>query len=203
MLICLAESETLIKELILVGGGGHCKSCIDVIEKEAKFQVAGIVDTKTKIGQNVLGYPIIGSDEDLEAISNHYCFFLITLGQLESPEKRIRLYNYVTSIGGTFPTIVSPFAYISKYATIKDGTIIMHFALVNANAIIGENCIVNTKALIEHDAIIGNHCHISTNAIINGGVKIGCCSFIGSAAVCRQEIEISNYSFIKANSVVK
>ena len=29
---------------ILIGGGGHCKSVIDVIEQEAKFEIAGIVD---------------------------------------------------------------------------------------------------------------------------------------------------------------
>ncbi|MBI4309254.1 MAG: acetyltransferase, partial [Candidatus Omnitrophica bacterium] len=36
------------KNLILIGGGGHCKSCIDVIESENKFKIAGIVDTKER-----------------------------------------------------------------------------------------------------------------------------------------------------------
>ncbi len=29
-----------------MGGGGHCKSCIDVIEQEGKYKIAGIVDAK-------------------------------------------------------------------------------------------------------------------------------------------------------------
>ena len=36
------------KNIILIGGGGHCKSCIDVIEAEDKFEIAGIVDNDTK-----------------------------------------------------------------------------------------------------------------------------------------------------------
>ena len=36
-----------MKELILIGGGGgHCRSCIDVIEQEQKFKIAGIIDKK-------------------------------------------------------------------------------------------------------------------------------------------------------------
>ena len=33
-----------MKEIILIGGGGHCKSVIDVIELEGQFLIGGIVD---------------------------------------------------------------------------------------------------------------------------------------------------------------
>jgi hypothetical protein len=45
-------------KIILVGGGGHCHSCIDVIEQEGKFEIAGIVDA-IKGGEKVLGYPVL------------------------------------------------------------------------------------------------------------------------------------------------
>ena len=35
-------------KIILIGGGGHCKSCIDVIEQEGRFTIAGIVDMPEK-----------------------------------------------------------------------------------------------------------------------------------------------------------
>ena len=41
--------------ILLVGGGGHCKSCIDVIEQEGRFRSAGIVDVPKKLGQKVIG----------------------------------------------------------------------------------------------------------------------------------------------------
>jgi len=37
-----------MKKIILIGAGGHCKSVIDVIEQEARFEIAGIID-KTEI----------------------------------------------------------------------------------------------------------------------------------------------------------
>jgi FlaA1/EpsC-like NDP-sugar epimerase len=35
-----------MKKIILIGGGGHSKSCIDVIENENKYKIVGIVDKK-------------------------------------------------------------------------------------------------------------------------------------------------------------
>ena len=192
-----------MKEIILIGGGGHCKSVIDVIEQEGKFTIGGIVDMPELIGKNVLGYPIIGSDSDLEDLSKIYTYALITLGQIRSPEARIKLFNLVKKAGFRFPKIISPKAYVSKHTSIGNGTVIMHDALINAGVRIGENCIINSKALIEHDSKISKHCHISTNALINGGVKIeeGC--FIGSGVVTNNSITIKKNSFIKAGSIIK
>ena len=83
----------ITQNLILVGGGGHCKSCIDVIEQKEKYRIAGIVDLSEKLHQKILGYEIIATDNDLPRLVNEYENFLITLGQIKSPEKRIRIFQ--------------------------------------------------------------------------------------------------------------
>ncbi|WP_306534103.1 NeuD/PglB/VioB family sugar acetyltransferase [Geobacter sp.] len=188
--------------LILIGGGGHCKSCIDVIELEAKFEIIGILDLPEKIGQEILGYPIIGTDQDIDRLSKQARHFLITIGQIKSPERRIFIFKQLKKSDVFLPVIVSPLAHVSRHAAVGEGTIIMHQALVNAQAEIGVNCIVNNKALIEHDAVIGDHCHISTASVVNGGVKVGNGSFYGSGAISKEYIDIPDNSFIKANSLV-
>jgi sugar O-acyltransferase (sialic acid O-acetyltransferase NeuD family) len=189
--------------IILVGGGGHCVSCIDVIEAEGRFNVEGIVDVKEKIGQSLLGYSYIGSDDDLPALAGKFSNFLITIGQIQSPGARKKIFSLLDSLNVTMPTIVSPLAYVSKHAIVGRGSIVMHHALVNARAVIGINCIINTKALIEHDAEVSDHCHISTASIINGGVKVGEGSFFGSGAVSKQGVMIPAGSFVKAGTVFK
>jgi len=189
--------------IILIGGGGHCKSVIDVIEQQAVYEIAGIVDIPEKLGEKVFNYEIIGQDSDLPMLVKKYNNFHITVGQIKTPESRIRLFNELIKLGANLPVIISPLAYVSKHANIESGTTIMHFAVVNAGAKVGMNCIINTKALIEHDVVIGNHCHISTGAIVNGGVQIGDNVFYGSGAVCKEYITIPENSFIKANSIVK
>jgi FlaA1/EpsC-like NDP-sugar epimerase len=75
------------QHIILVGGGGHCKSCIDVIEQQGEYQIAGIVDLPEKLHQKILGYEVIATDEDLPRLADEYGNFLITLGQIKTPEK--------------------------------------------------------------------------------------------------------------------
>ena len=183
-------------DIILVGGGGHCKSCIDVVEQAGTFQIVGIVDVHEKLHQKILGYEIIATDDDLPELAKEYDYFFITLGHVKSPDKRIKLFEALKDLGAKLPVIISPLAYVSKHAQINEGTIVMHKALINADAKIGSNCIINTKALIEHDAIIGEHCHIATGAVINGGVKVGPRTFFGSNAVCKEYIEIGENAVI-------
>lgn len=178
------------EKIILIGGGGHCKSCIDVIEKVEKYQIRGIVDVTEKLHQTILGYEIIATDADLPWLVNEYENFLITLGQIKNPDKRIGLFKEIKELSGMLPTIISPLAYVSKHAGIGEGTIVMHYALVNAGATIGKNCIINTRALIEHDSFIDDHCHIATGAVINGGVKVGSGTFFGSNSVSKEQIKI-------------
>ncbi|MCT7639243.1 NeuD/PglB/VioB family sugar acetyltransferase [Aliarcobacter butzleri] len=189
------------EKIVLIGGGGHCHSVIDVIEQENKYEIIGIVDTKENIGKKVLNYEIIACDDDLETIFLSCKNAFITVGQIESNKIRVKIYNKLKEIGFNLPVIISPLAYVSNHSSIEEGTIIMHHALVNANAKIGKNCIINTKALIEHDCVIGDNCHISTASVLNGGVRVKENSFFGSNATSKQSIEIDG--FIKAGNLVK
>ncbi len=189
------------EKIVLIGGGGHCHSVIDVIEQEDKYEIIGIVDTKENIGKKVLDYEVIACDDDLETIFQTCKNALITVGQIETNKIRVKIYNNLKQIGFKLPTIISPLAYVSKHSFIDEGTIIMHQALVNTNVKIGKNCIINTKALIEHDCVIGDNCHISTASVINGGVTVKENSFFGSNATSKQSIEIDG--FIKAGSLAK
>lgn len=191
------------KNLILIGGGGHCKSCIDVIEQDGAFNISGILDVKEKVGQRILGYEIVGSDDEIESYAAKGYSFLITVGQMRSPDLRVRLYNRVVATGVDLPVIIAKTAHVSIHSQVGAGTIVLNSAIVNADAKVGVNCIINTRALIEHDAVVGDHCHISTGAILNGGVTVGEKSFVGSGTVTREQAVIPAESFIKAQSLVK
>ena len=191
-----------MNDILLIGGGGHCKSVIDVIEQEGRFNIAGIVERPDFLETDVLGYQIIGNDSDLVDLAKKYKYALITVGQIKSPSLRIKLFDLATKAGFTLPNIISPNAYVSKHSSIGKGVVVMHNAIVNTNASIGDNCIINSKALIEHDCLISKNCHISTNATINGGVIVESGCFVGSSATTKELVTISENSFIRAGSLV-
>jgi sugar O-acyltransferase (sialic acid O-acetyltransferase NeuD family) len=192
----------LREDLILIGGGGHCRSCIDVIEMDGRFAIRGIVDERESLDPRLTDYPLLGRSEDLLTLSRSYRNFLVTIGQIKSPEPRIRLFTHLKQLGITLPVIVSPLAHVSRQASLGEGTIVMHHALVNAGASVGRNCIINTKALIEHDVVIEDHCHISTAAVVNGTAKIQRCSFIGSNVVVRELVTVGEQSIVGAGVTV-
>ena len=177
-------------QILLVGAGGHCRACIDVIEQEGRFSVAGLVGLPHEVGTRMLGYQVLGSDADLPKLLGEYTHALVTVGQIKTPELRIRLFDQLRSRGCALPVIVSPRGYVSPHAVVGAGTIVMHGAVVNAGAIVGRNCIINSHSLIEHDAVISDHCHVSTMAAVNSGVRVEAGTFLGSNSSVRQGIQI-------------
>ena len=185
-----------LPKLLLIGGGGHCRSCIDVIEAEGKYKIAGIVNPSGGSREQILGYNVLGDDEDLPELLKKHPNALITVGQIKSADLRLKLFERVQRLGFVLPTIISPRAYVSKNADIGVGTIIMHDALVNTGAKIGNNCILNIKSLVEHDAVVENHCHISTSSVVNGGTIIREKTFIGSNTITKEYITVGKTSVI-------
>jgi len=185
-----------MKPIILIGGGGHCRSCIDVIEAEGKYQIAGIVNQSGGSREQILGYDVLGDDEDLPELLKKHPNALITVGQIKSADLRWKLFEQVQRLGSVLPTIISPRAYVSKNACLGVGTIVMHDALVNTEARIGNNCILNTKSLVEHNVIVEDHCHISTSSVINGGAIIREKTFIGSNTITKEYITVGKNSVI-------
>ena len=188
--------------LVLIGGGGHCVSVIDVIENGNKFNILGILDSNSK-EDNLLGYKILGDDNLIPELVNENTYFLITVGQIKSYSIRRNIAKILSENNAKLATVISPLAYVSKHAQIEEGAVIMNHAVVNAKSKIGKNCIINTMSNIEHGVSIGDFCHISTCAVVNGKSVIGYGTFIGSNATISNNILIKENSIISAGKFIK
>lgn len=189
------------KPLILVGGGGHCKSVIEAAESVG-MAIRGILDLPTEVGKEILGYPIIGTDDDIPQYVED-CDFIVTLGFIKNPALRNKLHTRIEEAGGTLATVVASTAHVSRHATVCAGTVVLHGAIVNAGAHIGKGCIINTLANIEHDAQVGDYCHISTGAMVNGDCRVGENTFLGSRSVMANGVSIPANSVFAAGCLVR
>ncbi|MBO7428204.1 MAG: acetyltransferase [Paludibacteraceae bacterium] len=190
-----------MKPLILIGGGGHCKSLIDVAES-AGYRIAGILDRPEELGKKILNYEVIGNDDDIPKYVGS-AEFIISVGYIRNPDLRIKLYELVKQQGGQFATLIASTAYVSQYASLGEGTVVMHHAFVNAEATVGKNVILNTFSNIEHGSIVGDQCHISTGVMVNGDCKVGNNCFIGSGSVLYNGVSITDGVVVSAGSVVR
>ena len=191
------------KNLILIGAGGHARSCIDVIEQEGRFKIIGLVGSESELGLQVSGYEVIAVDKDISTLIGKAQFALVALGQISSPNARMSLYQIALKAGFELASIVSPSAYVSPSAQIGRGTIVMHGAIVNYGVKVGNNCIINSRALLEHDSIVSDNCHISTGAILNGGVLVDEGCFIGSGTIIKEGVSIGEHSIVGMGSLLR
>ncbi|MBI96739.1 acetyltransferase [bacterium] len=191
-----------MKSIILLGNGGHCKSCIDVIENSDEFQIKGIITKDKNFSERFMNYKILGNDAAISSSFDKDDFGLIAVGQIKSAIKRVLLFDLLRKNKIKLATVRSKNSLVSRTALLGEGTITMHNAIINSDAKIGMNCILNTNCLVEHDVTIGNHCHISTGVILNGGVSIGNQSFIGSGCVVKEGITIGDNVLVSAGQIV-
>ena len=191
-----------MNKILLIGSGGHARSCIDVIERGGQYTIVGLIGKKNELGATVFGYDIIGEDCDMAQLRGKFSYALVCIGQIRDSTPRINAFNKLIEHEYILPSVISPLAYISSHATIGRGTIVMHGAIVNSGSTIGENCILNSRCLIEHDSEIKDHCHVSTGAILNGNTYLGEGSFVGSSAVIENGARIDKGAVIPAKSFI-
>ena len=194
---------SLKPDIVLVGGGGHCKVVISIIKKLDTFNITGISDLKEYLGKEVLGIETRYTDDQLEELHDKGIkYALVTLGSVGDPDNRIRLFGMLKQIGFEIPVIISKDAIVDESVEIDEGTVIMPGVIINPGTKIGKNCIINTGAIIDHDCMIGDHVHIAPGVTLSGSVKIGSSSHIGTGASVIHGIEIGCRVIVGAGSVV-
>lgn len=191
------------KKLVLLGGGGHCKSVLDTLLRSNEFSEIVICDPALPKGSPLFGFRIVGNDNMLPFLMDRgFRFAFITIASIKDTSLRRALVKKAETLGFQFPEVIDPSAVISKYAVIGNGSFIGKNVVVNADAVIGCHCILNTGSIIEHECFIGDYTHVSVGAVLCGNVHVGCDSFVGASATVKQGISIGERAIIGAGSVV-
>ena len=191
------------KKILLVGGGGHCKSVLDSLLEINEFSKIGIIDIKENMRKEILEVLVIGCDDDLPRLfTDGYKYAFVTVGSIGNPKLRIRLFNKLNEIGFEIPNIVDPSAVVSRHVKMETGIFVGKNVVINAGSTIHKGSIINTGAIIEHDCLVGEFAHIAPGSVLSGEVQIGENTHIGANSVIKQQLRIGADSIIGMGSVV-
>ena len=191
------------QNLVVIGGGGHALSVADVVTDMVGVTLTGFIDAADDAPLTELGYQCLGNDDAIRCLVQAGYVFHVAIGQLVSPDRRIKAFDGLRALGATVVNLVSVKAHISQHAKLADNIFVGHGAVVNAGAQIGDNCIINTGCIIEHGAVIEPHCHIAPGAIILGGATLGTGSFVGAGAIVREAVALPAQTVIPAGEFRK
>ena len=188
-------------KILLIGGGGHCKSVLDSIMSLNEYSEIGIIDIT--FDASALGVPVIGNDSDLKDLFlSGWKAAFITVGSVGSTKKRHDICEMLKAIGFDIPIVIDPSACVSKKAIIGEGTFIGKNAVVNADCKVGSFAIINSGSVVEHDCCVGDYSHISPGAVLCGQVSVGSDTHIGAGSVVKQGLTVGDNSMIGIGSVV-
>ena len=188
------------KKALIYGASGHSKVIIDIVEREGKYKIAGLVDDNSKIhGEEFCGYPVTGGFDFLEKDIKHNYKVILAVG---NNSVRKKLWERVKPLGYELICAIHPSVQVGKDVLIGSGAVVMANVVINSGTRIGENAIINTGATVDHDCLIGDYVHISPGAHLGGDVEIGDLTHIGIGVSIIPNIKIGKEVVIGAGAVV-
>ena len=183
--------------VIIFGGGGHAKMCIDILKQNNEFNVVGIVDSKLPVGNEILGVKIIGNEDSLKQIYDEGVSYAINgVGSITNPSVRKEIFDKLKKIGFKIPTIIHPSAIVEPSAHLEEGCQIMMGACVGSDVTIKANCIINSKSVISHDSCINSHAQISPGAILAGEVTVDELAVVGMGSTVYLGVTIGKKALV-------
>jgi sugar O-acyltransferase (sialic acid O-acetyltransferase NeuD family) len=192
-----------MKKIVLLGGGQHVSYCIDIIEKENKYCIIGITDPNLKVGTEIMGYKIIGKQEDIKELITKYNIEagIITIG--DNWTRKV-VYDKIINLIPDFEFVSSihPSVIIGKNVEIGKGTVIMAGCIISPNAVVGEFCFFATGAILEHDSLMGDFSSLSAGSVTGGKVIIGQYTAITLGVTLFDRIKIGEHTIIGSGSLV-
>ena len=182
-LLVIDELEISPNSLVIVGGGGHAKMCIDLLRQTKEYEILGIIDDNLEVGAAILGVKVIGGNNSLSKLVTLGVKFAVNgVGAISNPKLRGKIHTDLTNVGFVLPNLVHPASNVEPSVSMGDGNQIMMGAVVGSDVQIGNGCIVNSGAIISHECILRDHCHVAPGAVLAGSIDVGNSSVIGMGA---------------------
>lgn len=192
-----------MKNIVLIGGGNQSHYTIDIIEKEGKYNIIGIIDSIHEIDSDRFGYKILGRQENISQLIKKYNIEggVISIGDNWG---RYHVYNQILELAPTFKFVnaIHPSVIIGNNVKLGMGIVAMAGCIFNPKSTIGDFTFFATGAQIEHDCQIGDFSSISAGSITGGHVKLGKFSAITLGVTVVDRLEIGENTVIGSGSLV-
>jgi sugar O-acyltransferase (sialic acid O-acetyltransferase NeuD family) len=192
-----------MKNIVLIGGGNQANCIIDVIEKENKYKIVGIIDSIHDVGSERFGYTIIGRQENLIELVKQYNIDggIISIGDNWS---RFYVYNKIIEQIPNFEffNAIHPSVPIGRGVKLGKGIVAMPGCVFMPNAVIGDLTVFLTGAQVEHDCVVGDFASISAGSVTGGYVKIGKFSAITLGVTILDRVEIGKNTVVGSGALV-
>lgn len=184
-------------KVLIFGAGGHGKVALDILIESGADILGFIDDDKTKTGEKIRGFSVLGDFSYLEKKKS--AALVLGIGNNVIREK---IFNKAKNMDISITSAVHPKAIVSKDVKLGEGVLIMPGAVINTGSILEDGAVVNTGATVDHDCYLKRFCQIWPGAHLAGSVRVGEFSYVGTGASVIQNINIGENVMIGAGAVI-
>ena len=200
------KNKQKMKNILLIGGGGHASNIIDLIlNEQEEYKVIGYIDKKE--GPPILGVPWLGNDSSIKNLRKNgveYGFPAIGFGKNTNNNFRKSIYQNLKLNNFKIPNLISKYAIIRSEVRMGEGVLVQAGSVIDTKSVIGNNVAFGFNVLAGHNSYIADHVFLAGGVILNGGVNIGLGSFLGWVQYCikivAHGVNFSWYSLHEGNS---
>lgn len=190
--------------IAILGTGGFAREVATLIQdiNKAKscYELIGFVDSSLLKGTIVNGYPVIGSDEEINE-TKEPLGLVLAFGE---PQLKAKVRAKFTNPLISFPTLIHPSVLIGdqRFVQIGEGCIICAGCIITTNVAIHDYVTLNLMCTVGHDTTIGKYsafmpsCNISGEVLIDNGV------YCGTGVKIINSISIGTNTIVGAGAVV-
>jgi UDP-perosamine 4-acetyltransferase len=189
----------LKERVVILGGGGHAKVVIDILEQAGEVDIAGFLSPSPE-PDALCGYPRLGDDNVLD--ETRRAGVRSAFVAIGDNRRRMDCIVAVKRQGFTLVNAISPRATVSRHATLCRGIAVMPGAVINTGARIEEGAIVNTNASVDHDCVVGACAHVAPGSALAGCVRLGEGVFLGTGTSVIPDITIGAWTTVGAGAAV-
>ena len=192
-----------MKKIAIIGAGGFAREILalinDINRQDPQYEVVGFVDSNK--GQNIHGYPIIGTDEEVNQTKEPIAL-VIAVGEPRI-KRRIRE-KYVNNPLISFPTLIHPSVMIGDIGSVKfgEGCIVCAGCILTTDIHIKDFVTLNLMCTVGHDAEIESYSSFMPSVNISGEVIIRKEVYVGTGAKIINQLEIGDNAIVGAGAVV-
>lgn len=183
--------------LIIIGRGGFAKEIESYIVDSnlAEHKIKGFLEVYPDREEKFKFYETLQSDTFKDYIFDSDDIFILAIGRVEF---RIKIVNFMLSLGAKFENLIHNRATISRDIKLGIGNFIGVDAIISPNVSIGDFNLIYYSCIISHDCIIENHNVLSPRVTITGEVKIANNNFFGVSVTLTPRINLGNNNKIQA-----
>lgn len=198
-----------MKNIIIVGAGGHGKELLSYIQDARKsdedIQVVGVID-ENKPKSDWAKTNIIGNFDDLkkylDSNKKKEFSYITAVGNNQVRKKFVEIIDTMHCDNLKAFNLVHPSVYVGDEVELGEGICLAPGSMITTYSKVGKHCILNVNASISHDCIIGDYVNMNPGVTICGDVTIGKGCYIGAQATIIDKVSVGDWTVIGAGAVV-